>query len=86
MFQKKKKQGNVISPRAKSEGRFCRSKCLIESPSLDVCECKVMSKQRKLSAFFGQPHKEETAETSMANDEAEHENDRLSVTKSKLPK
>ena len=86
MFQKKKKQGNVISPCAKSEGRFCTSKCLIESPSLDVCECKKISKQRRLSAFFGQQHKEETAEMSMANDEAEPENDRLSVTKSKLPK
>ena len=66
-FKKKKKQGNVIFPHAKSEGRFYRSTCLIESPSLNVCECKVVSKQRRLSAFFGQQHKEETAETSMAS-------------------
>ena len=59
--------------------------CLFESPSLDFCECKVMSKQRRLSAFFGQQHKEETAETSKANDEAELENDQLSELKSKLP-
>ena len=65
--KKKKKQGNIIFPRAKSEGRFYRSMCLIESPSLDVCECKVVSKQRRLSAFFGQQHKEETAETSTAS-------------------
>ena len=58
---------------------------LIESPSLDFCECKVMSKQRRLSAFFGQQHKEETAEMSNANDEAEPENDQLSELKSKLP-
>ena len=44
-----------------------------------------MSKQRRLSAFFGQQHKEETAEMSKANDEAEPENDQLSELKSKLP-
>ena len=45
-----------------------------------------MSKQRRLSAFFGQQHKEETAETSTANGEAEPDNDQLSEPKSKLPK
>ena len=59
--------------------------CSIESPSLDVRECIVMSKQRRLSAFFGQQHKEKTAETSTANDEAVPENDQSSEPKSKLP-
>ena len=45
--------------------------CLTESPSLDVPEGKVMLKQRRLSAFFGQQHKEETAQTFTANEEAE---------------
>ena len=45
-----------------------------------------MSKQRRLSAFFEQQHKEETAETSTANDEAEPENDKSSELNSKLPK
>ena len=31
---------------------YFRSMCLIESPSLDVLECKVRSKQKRLSAFF----------------------------------
>ena len=31
------------------KGWLCRSTCLIESPSLDVRECKVMSKQRRLA-------------------------------------
>jgi len=36
-----------------------------------------MSKQRRLlTAFFGQQHKEETAEMSTGNDEAEPENDK----------
>ena len=48
-----------------------RSTCLTESPSLDVREAKVMLKQRRLSAFFGQQHKEETAQTFTANEEAE---------------
>ena len=52
----------------------------------DLHECKVISKQRRLSAFFGQQHKEETAETSTANDEAEPENDQSSKPKLKLPK
>ena len=99
-FQKKNKQGNVITPHAinllktifwfkfqkiKSKARsnqnpenmiyvkglifwgsqalvwisviggyfiYFRSMCLIESPSLDVLECKVRSKQKRLSAFF----------------------------------
>ena len=97
-FQKKDKQGNVITPHAvnllktifwfkfqkiKSKarsnqnpenmiyvkglifwgfqvlvwistigGRLFRSMCLIESPSLDVLECKERSKQKRLSAFF----------------------------------
>ena len=45
-----------------------------------------MSKQRRLSAFFGQQHKEKTAETSTANDEAVPENDQSSEQKSNLPK
>ena len=65
-------------------GRLCTSTCLIESPSLDVRECIVMSKQRRLSSFFGQQHKEEMAETSMANDEAEPGNHQLSEPKLKL--
>ena len=63
-----------------------RSTCLIESPSLDERECKVMSKQIRFSAFFGQEHKEETAEMSTVNVEAEPENDQSSESKSKLPK
>ena len=58
--------------------RLCRS--------LDVHERIVMSKQRRLSAFFGQQHKENTAETSMENDKAVPENDQSSEPKSKLPK
>ena len=57
-----------------------------ESLFLDVRECKLMSKQIRLSAFFGQQHKEETAEMSMEYDEAEPENDHLSEPKSKLLK
>ena len=57
-----------------------------ESLSLDVHECKLMSKQIRLSAFFGQKHKEETAEMSTEHDEAEPENDQLSEPKSKLLK
>ena len=45
-----------------------------------------MSKQRRLSAFFGQQHKEKTAETSTANDEAVPENDQSSEPKLKLSK
>ena len=45
-----------------------------------------MSKQIKLSAFFGQQHKEETAEMSTEHDEAEPENDQSSEPKSKLLK
>ena len=52
----------------------------------DLHECKVISKQRRLSAFFGQQHKEQTAETSTANDKAEPENDQSSKPKLKLPK
>ena len=52
----------------------------------DLHECKVISKQRRLSAFFGQQHKEETVETSTANDEAEPENDQSSKPKLKLTK
>ena len=44
------------------------------------------SKQRRVSAFFGQQHKEETAEMSTANDEGEPENDQSSEPKSKLSK
>ena len=40
-----------------------------------------MSKQIRLSAFFGQQHKEETAEMSTKHDEAEPENDQLSEPK-----
>ena len=57
-----------------------------ESLSLDVHECKLMSKQIRLSAFFGQQHKEETAEMSTEHDEAEPENDQWSEPKSKLLK
>ena len=49
-------------------------------------ECKLMSKQIILSAFFGQQHKEETAEMSTEHDEAEPENDQSSEPKSKLLK
>ena len=49
-------------------------------------ECKLMSKQIKLSALFGQQHKEETAEMSTEHDEAEPENDQSSEPKSKLLK
>ena len=49
-------------------------------------EYKLMSKQIRLSAFFGQQHKEETAEMSTEHDEAECENDQLSERKSKLLK
>ena len=45
-----------------------------------------MSKQIKFSAFFGQQHKEETAEMSTEHDEAEPENDQSSEPKSKLLK
>ena len=45
-----------------------------------------MSKQIKLSAFFGQQHKEETAEMSTEHDEAEPENDQSHELKSKLLK
>ena len=55
---------------------------MLESQTLDVRECKVISKQRRLSAFFGQHHKIQTAETSTVNDEAEPENDQLSEPKS----
>ena len=48
-------------------------------PLLDVRECKVMSKQRKLSEFFGQQHRQETAE-------AEPQKGQSSESKSKLPK
>ena len=58
-----------------------------ESLSLDVHKCKMMSKQIRLSAFFGQQHKEETAEMSTEhNDEAEPENDQSSEPKTKLLK
>ena len=49
-------------------------------------ECKLMSKQIRLSAFFGQQHKEETAEMSTGRDEAEPENDQSSEPKMKLLK
>ena len=49
-------------------------------------ECKLMSKQIRPSAFFGQQHKEETAEMSTEHDEAECENDQSSEPKSKLLK
>ena len=49
-------------------------------------ECKLMSKQIRLSSFFGQQHKEETAEMSTEHDEAEPENDQSSEPKSKLLK
>ena len=49
-------------------------------------ECKLMSKQLRLSAFFGQQHEEETAEMSTEYDEAEPENDQSSKPKSKLLK
>ena len=45
-----------------------------------------MSKQIRLSAFFGQQHKEETAEMSTERDEAEPENDQSSEPKMKLLK
>ena len=45
-----------------------------------------MSKQIRPSAFFGQQHKEETAEMSTEHDEAECENDQSSEPKSKLLK
>ena len=57
-----------------------------ESLSLDVRECKLTSKQIRLSAFFGQQHKEETAEMSTEHDQAEPENDQSSEPKSKLLK
>ena len=57
-----------------------------ESLSLDVRECKLMSKQIRLSAFFGQQHKEETAEMSTEHVEAEPENDQLSEPKLNLLK
>ena len=57
-----------------------------ESLSLDVHEYKLMSKQIRLSAFFGQQLKEETAEMSTEHDEAECENDQSSEPKSKLLK
>ena len=44
-------------------------------------ECKLISKQIRLSAFFGQQHKEETAEMSSEHDEAEPENDQSSEPK-----
>ena len=47
-------------------------------------EYKLMSKQIRLSAVFGQQHKEETAEMSTEHDEAECENDQSSEPKSKL--
>ena len=43
-----------------------------------------MPKQIRLSAFFGQQHKEETAEMSTEHDEAEPENDQWREPKSKL--
>ena len=45
-----------------------------------------MSKQLRLSAFFRQQHKEESAEMSTEHDEAEPENDQSSEAKSKLLK
>ena len=57
-----------------------------ESLSLDVRECKLMSKQIRLSAFFGQQHKEETAEMSTEHVEAEPENDQSSEPKLNLLK
>ena len=45
-----------------------------ESLSLDMTECTYMSTQIRPSAFFGQQHKEETAEMSTEHDEAEPEN------------
>ena len=57
-----------------------------ESPSLDVRECKLMSKQIRLSAFFGQQHKEETAEMCTEHEEAEPEHDQSSEPKLKLLK
>ena len=56
------------------------------SPSLDVRECKLMSKQIRLSAFFGQQHKEETAEMCTEHEEAEPEHDQSSEPKLKLLK
>ena len=57
-----------------------------ESLSLDVRECKLMSKQIRLSAFFGQQHKEETAKMSTEHVEAEPENDQSSEPKLNLLK
>ena len=45
-----------------------------------------MSKQIILSAFFGQQHKEETAEMSTEHDEAEPENDQSSEPKIEVVK
>ena len=42
------------------------------------CTYTGMSKQIRVSAFFGQQHKEETAEMSTEHDEAEPENDQSS--------
>ena len=57
-----------------------------ESLSLDVRECKLMSKQIRLSAFFGQQHKEETVEMSTEHVEGEPENDQSSEPKLNLLK
>ena len=57
-----------------------------ESPSLDVRECKLMSKQIRLSAFSGQQHKEETAEMCTEHEEAEPEHDQMKWTKIEVVK
>ena len=44
----------------------------------------MISKQRRLSAFFGQQHKEGTAEMSTEHEEAEPEHDQSSEPKLKL--
>ena len=51
-----------------------------------MTECASMSKERRISAFFGQQNKKETAETSTAIDEAEPEENQLCEMKLKLPK
>ena len=50
------------------------------------CTYASMSNQIRLSAFFGQQHKEKTVEMSTEHDEAEPENDQSSEPKLKLLK
>ena len=81
---KKNKNSNTekINWKLGSRGRLY----VDESFSLYVRECKLISKQILiwLSAFFGQPHKEENAEMSTEPDEAEPENDQSSEPKLEL--